>query len=494
MPEHGEKEQRSDGDRTELERTPTGVTATPEKAAANGQSADAATKRLANGPAAGGPPSGSALPNVPPPAPHRFASGTFGVLREPTDTPFGQFPKGTTVQVMQQLDGDQLLCLVWSNNQAGHQVPIPIEAFLAEPSVGHRVDELHHETELQDHPYSDFTSLLWHGAPRASDVAQGGLEDCYLMAGIGAVAAANPKAVMDLFSPHTPNQKSYQVSLYLPDAQKKLTRHTVRVDTSLPSVGKRPAYALAERKVSAHQAPLWPALIEKAYAQLMGGYTAIGDEGGMLTTAMSMLTGIEAKAEAIPAQGKDVVQRFRRLHAEGKAVACGSLDHKEVAWKKGEFNGNAPGPYWAVFTSDQGQVPEIVKGTFFVGWLNPQTGELINANDQSKDGKLTGHHSGTVGEIDYDSASVEVTFPQDKAPAQAKDLEVKYQWRGLIDKPLHVYAWHGYIFQSVTSDGKIVLKNPWGNEHPKPMTGDDFLRLFEEITTDEVPVRGKAKK
>ena len=50
-----------------------------------------------------------------------------------------------------------------------------------------------------------------------------------------------------------------------------------------------------------------------------------------------------------------------------------------------------------------------------------------------------------------------------------------------------MHAWHAYIFESVTADGKLQFKNPWGVEHPNPMTAADFKRLFTGINSNQVP-------
>jgi len=53
-------------------------------------------------------------------------------------------------------------------------------------------------------------------------------------------------------------------------------------------------------------------------------------------------------------------------------------------------------------------------------------------------------------------------------------------WNALADQ-LHVYAWHAYSFKAV-KDEQIVLENPWGYDHPMPMTPGQLKQLFVEVS------------
>src|SRR5262249_24192155 len=101
-----------------------------------------------------------------------------------------------------------------------------------------------------------------------------------------------------------------------------------------------------------------------------------------------------------------------------------------------------------------------------------------------------GHFTGDAvasSTIGYEDGSVEITFKPGHAPASAADLAADYSWRGLLDVNLLVYAYHFYIFESITDDGKLIFKNPWGDMHPQPTAPADFRRLFQSISTNAVP-------
>jgi hypothetical protein len=235
---------------------------------------------------------------------------------------------------------------------------------------------------------------------------------------------------------------------------------------------------------------MWPALLEKAYAQIVGGkggYQAVG-EGGWPGSAMAALTGVDDEAEDFPAKDDDVVGRFRDFHKAGKAVVCATLDHRDKQSAAG-VTGAGDGPYHVSVLNDDGEGSELVPGSLAI---YDQQGKAPRVTDDSQ-GKLVG--AGAQGTVSYGwGAAADVSYPGGKGPAKAEDLRADYQWRGKLDKTLCVYANHAYIFDSVTDDGKLVFKNPWGSEHPLPMTGADFRRLYTDISADQVPRPKPAKK
>jgi hypothetical protein len=128
-----------------------------------------------------------------------------------------------------------------------------------------------------------------------NDVAQGALGDCYLIAGMIAVARANPQAIADLIKDN--GDGTFDVTLYLrstPYAQPQKVTKTV--DARLPvSGGTTPLYAKAGDK-SDEGTEIWPALIEKTVAQHKGSYDLISGgniakNGFQFHGATELLTG-----------------------------------------------------------------------------------------------------------------------------------------------------------------------------------------------------------
>jgi hypothetical protein len=302
---------------------------------------------------------------------------------------------------------------------------------------------------------------------------------------------------MKLFSPQTAGAKTYTVTLYVQDATGKLVPTKTTVDPQLPTQNNTPAYGMMQKDLNDKKTPMWPALLEKAYAQLIGGnggYERIGG-GGFPADAMAAFTGKEADDQPIAEAAAGVIAQFQALQKAGKAVVCATLDHKDAASKSG-FAGTDVGPYSMMLTDDGGAQVELVPGTLKI---SDSKGKAPVATDDSS-GKITG--DGVTGSTGYGwGATPNLTYDKDKSPGAATDLKADYEWRGQLDKSIDVYANHAYMFETVTPDGKLQFKNPWGTEHPQPMSGDDFKRLFIGITSDEAqpapapkPAPGKTTK
>lgn len=112
------------------------------------------------------------------------------------------------------------------------------------------------------------------------DVQQGAIGDCYFCAGLSSVAKARPEVLKDGITDN--GDGTYDVRLY--DARGRA--RTVTVDDELyRKKNAGPRYARGT-----DQKELWPALYEKAYAQMKGSYEAIGN-GGQARSAMQTITG-----------------------------------------------------------------------------------------------------------------------------------------------------------------------------------------------------------
>jgi Calpain family cysteine protease len=125
-----------------------------------------------------------------------------------------------------------------------------------------------------------------------NDVQQQFLGDCYLMAAMIAIAKVNPGRIQSLITKK--QDGTYDVTLHLKQHwwSWEATPQVINVKpTFLVYAGDKymhTAYAQPGDK-GANGPELWAMLIEKAYAQAMGGYEAI--DGGQPEDAAAMLTG-----------------------------------------------------------------------------------------------------------------------------------------------------------------------------------------------------------
>ncbi len=119
------------------------------------------------------------------------------------------------------------------------------------------------------------------------DIDQEGLSNCYLVGTMGALARADPTFVRNMITDN--GDGTFNVKLFERNpASGRLERKDQVVDASSFS-----QQAAGPGDVVGGTTELWPRIIEKAYAQMKGGYSKIGN-GGNAEAAMEELTGREA--------------------------------------------------------------------------------------------------------------------------------------------------------------------------------------------------------
>jgi len=151
-----------------------------------------------------------------------------------------------------------------------------------------------------------------------SDVTQGALGDCYLMASMAAIANQNPDLIQKLIRDN--GDGTYTVTFY----QKKKVlglfdngheKIEITVDADFPEHNGSPMYAQPGDTVDGKQ-EIWSMVIEKAYADWKGGYEDI--EGGWPHDALEALTGVDSKDYKPSSMSfQDLAARFQ----DGDAIA-----------------------------------------------------------------------------------------------------------------------------------------------------------------------------
>ena len=409
--------------------------------------------------------------------------GTFGIVTADAelileDASSITVKSGESVETRSGQDGRLVVEVM--TGQPGKVGTIDPELFTAQPRLSKDDDG-----GVDDYSYQKYEGELFLArdgvkAPSVMDVDQGALGDCYLIAAMGAVAASSPGIIKDMIS-YDAATGQYTVTFQEMQSGGRFKPHKETVDAYMPtrrgsSGPGRMAYAMSDGTFDPNNQAMWPAIIEKAYAQWKGGYEAIGG-GGNSARTMQAFTGVRSVSAAMPAADK-VVPMFEAWQAENKAVVCGTQDWKDQRSITGLFEGEGKGPYRGSLTDKEGKSAEIVKNSVTIRDSKNGVGRL---RDDGK-GELTGSDldSGTVA---YEGGATSFSYKGDRTPASAADLEATYQFEGTLSQSLNIHGDHAYIFSKV-QDGLLYFQNPWGpaaHKHPKPMTGEQFREYFGSI-------------
>jgi len=158
------------------------------------------------------------------------------------------------------------------------------------------------------------------GSIDPNDVAQGGIVDCYVMSAFAAVARQSPELVSRAIRVNADG--SYTVTLYRENGRGGFDPVPIVVTNKLP-VRPDGSYLFAQPgdSTSDGKPELWPMILEKAYAQLEGGYDAMR-KGGHPAAPLSALTG-EASVRIAPSEL--TFEQIAGLYESGSAITMGTL-------------------------------------------------------------------------------------------------------------------------------------------------------------------------
>ncbi len=321
-------------------------------------------------------------------------------------------------------------------------------------------------------------------APTGKETAQGSAGDCFLIASMAAVANASPNAIRDMVK-YDKSTGIYTVRFYEEQGRGAYKPVYIEVDGYLPTGKdnrKDPSYAGDEG------GKMWSAIIEKAYAKWKGGYDVIG-EGGTGEQAMAEITGARSENKR-PSSMKeaDVLPFFTQAKKDGKAIYAGVRDARRADAQK-PFGGSGNGPFKAK-ASHTHRWNEIVPGTVSVTDTQGKAGEVWDTGSEGdKSGKLAGGGSGTVGYKGDTKDALELTFGKGKGPAKASDLQLEFEYEGVLDTDKFIIGNHAYAFEGVVGGKELQFYNPWGTYQPKPITPAEFLRHFDSLTTNTPPAK-----
>jgi hypothetical protein len=221
--------------------------------------------------------------------------------------------------------------------------------------------------------------LFVHGAS-PDDVQQGQIADCYLMSSLASIAHTDPQALHDAIQDH--GNGTYTVRFF------DEAGHPSYVDVDSQLYGDTTLggfSALYGRSTT--QGELWPAIMEKAYAEWKGGYEAIG-QGGSAPDVIRAVTG--KTSTVTPTQGTSTDALWSTLQSGDRAgvpmVASTYGDGKKKYDDSGVYGSHV---YTILGTEER-------DGQRYVVLRNPWArAEYANAGyqtdvDKNRDGRLDG--------------------------------------------------------------------------------------------------------
>lgn len=150
--------------------------------------------------------------------------------------------------------------------------------------------------------------LFAHGVS-PDDVQQGQIADCYLMSSLASIAHTDPWAIEDAIQDH--GNGTYTVR-FIDEAGQP---NYVEVDSQLYGETTLGGFSALYGR-STTQGELWPAIMEKAYAQWKGGYEAIG-QGGSAPDVIRAITG--KTSTVTQTQGTSTDALWSTIHSGDRA-------------------------------------------------------------------------------------------------------------------------------------------------------------------------------
>jgi hypothetical protein len=156
---------------------------------------------------------------------------------------------------------------------------------------------------------------LYAGEPSSADIDQDDIGDCYLVATMGAVANADPQRIKDRIK-YDPRTGEFNVTLWDGNQWREIPVTQADIQDNIDAHGAS----------NEEGGPLWPAVLESAYAKMHApGQGIKGIERGLAWDAMEALTGnrgevIIPASEAIPFVNHHIDQKIANALQNGQPV------------------------------------------------------------------------------------------------------------------------------------------------------------------------------
>ncbi|HZU67601.1 MAG TPA: C2 family cysteine protease [Ktedonobacteraceae bacterium] len=269
-----------------------------------------------------------------------------------------------------------------------------------------------------------------NGAPDPDDVRQGNLGDCYFLAPLAAIANTldGKKLIMAMLRPKAPGL--FQVTFCNINSKNKVylnqEEDSVIVDSWFPlasSDNSKPATFLycPAKPIHDTSIPIWPAVLEKAYAQWdPDGYKGLDNQA--CSRAIAHLTGLEP----------------RSLHWNPT-----STKQAKITWNNRTF----------AFEEQEDEMKDKMKA------------ELPN-----------------VDPADLLLVLREASKNADAILVAGSLIKSKND-TNFLDEAYEIKDSHQYVILQINEDGSLLLWEPKAGQLKKPLPIEKFAQLFDDVLT-----------
>ncbi len=177
-----------------------------------------------------------------------------------------------------------------------------------------------------------FTGPLFIDEPKADDVRQGAIGNCYFPAAMAAIASARPDLIKNMIKDN--GDGTYTVK-FTPHSSSSGASRPVEIKVDGDLYARSYGGPIYGSSLGGSTAPdtmeLWYPLIEKAYAQWKGSYDTIGN-GGVAGQVMADVMGKGYRYENISAANKDrVYEMIKKAAVNKQPMAAGTYGTEDAA-------------------------------------------------------------------------------------------------------------------------------------------------------------------
>ncbi|MFK7796051.1 MAG: C2 family cysteine protease [Aureispira sp.] len=165
------------------------------------------------------------------------------------------------------------------------------------------------------------------------DVDQNWIGDCYFLSALAAVAKADPSAIEKLID-GPKSDGSYDVTLYEKGGFLYMSNNPTVINVHPRTLEKD-----GRTTVGLGDGELWVLLVERAFAEMNGGYDEI--EGGHADDALEVITGQDATTKRLSSMNNTELVEFVQGHLDAKTPLTTSSISADDGSKKAIAAGNS---------------------------------------------------------------------------------------------------------------------------------------------------------